>query len=289
MAERNKHPTFIGIGAQKCATTWIADVLGGHPDIFVPERKELDFFSHHYNRGFAWYRRFFEEAGEAIMGEVSPSYFTDLAAAERIRAAFPEMRLVLALRDPVERAFSNHLHELRKGHRTGSDQSFEAGLADNPMYVEQSRFGRHLERWLGHFPRDQLLVLIQEEITLDPVAAAERLYRFVGADPAARPHAIDERRHENVAYRSSVGRLLFRDFGRAARRIGLGGMVRRVKSLPGVAGAYRASRRDLRAEVRPIREATRAALVDELGEDMRLLGRLLERSDLPWPSWRSLP
>lgn len=163
-------PTFIGLGAQKCASSWIHRVLGDHPEIFASEPKELDFFSHHYNRGYSWYEHCFEPgAGARARGEISPSYFCDPLAPTRVRDYDPALKLVLALRDPVSRAFSNHLHEIRKGFYHCPDLRFESGLARNPMYVFQSRYGSHLEAWTRAFPLSRILILVQEEIHTDPL------------------------------------------------------------------------------------------------------------------------
>lgn len=281
-------PDFIGIGAQKCATTWIADVLSGHPGIFVPDCKELDFFSCHYLRGHIWYSRYFETAGECLTGEISPSYLTDPLAPARIHKAAPGTRLILALRDPVERAFSSHLHEVRKGCIDGRATRFEVALEHNPMYIEQSRYARHLRRWLAVFPAESIHIVVQEEIPADPVAEATRLFKFLGVDPLARPDALFERRHENIAYRSTVARLAFRTIGRTGRKLGLGRVIAGLKQAPGLSRLYRSQRIDMREAVAPMEDATRRRLVAELAADMLDLQQLMERSALPWPSWRAI-
>ena len=79
-------PNFLGLGAQKCASSWIHKILEDHPDVFVSQPKELDFFTNYFNRGYTWYERHFNGAGSAkAIGEVSPSYFCDPLAPERIR------------------------------------------------------------------------------------------------------------------------------------------------------------------------------------------------------------
>lgn len=192
-------PTFLGIGAQKCASTWMHKILDDHPEIFVSDPKELDFFSYRYDRGYTWYEHHFSKAGTArAIGEVSPSYFCDPSAPDRVAEYDPAIKIVLTLRDPVERAFSNHLHEIRKGHFTGQDLRFEAGLASNPMYLFQSRYGTHLANWLRVFPKDRLLLLVQEEILADPVAEARRLHSFLGVAPGHRSSLLFRRSHEKI-------------------------------------------------------------------------------------------
>ena len=173
-------PTFIGLGGQKCASSWLYTVFNDHPDAFVSTPKELNYFSAVYDRGHQWYESHFTAgAGRAAVGEISPSYLPDRDAPARAHAYNPDFRILVALRDPVERAYSNHLHNIRLGYYQGADLSFEAGLANNPMYVEQSRYAKHLRAWLEHFPPEQMLIVLQEEIAADPQAQARRVYEFL--------------------------------------------------------------------------------------------------------------
>lgn len=281
-------PSFIGIGAQKCATTWIHANLAPHPQLFVPVSKELDFFSYNYLRGFAWYRQHFATASGKVAGEISPSYLVDAEAAARAYAYDPRMRILVALRDPVERAYSNHLHEVRKGLYPLADTSFETALAENPMYLDQSRYGRHLERWFALFGRQQMLVVFQEEIAAEPEHHLRAIYRFVGVNDGWLPRGLAERNHENVGYRNSALRDAFRLLGRTGRSLGLHDLVVSTKHSPLVGSLYRMNRRDFRKEVGAMREDTRLHLIDGFADDMRRLARLLGRDELPWPSWRAI-
>lgn len=282
-------PTFLGLGAQKCASSWIHKILEDHPEVFVSQPKELDFFTSFYNRGYTWYEQHFNRADEAAaIGEISPSYFCDVQAPARVHRYAPKIKLVLALRDPLQRAFSNHLHEIRKAHYHGSDLTFEAGLATNPMYVEQSRYGAHLANWLRFFPADRILILVQEEIPLDPVAQAERLYRFLGVDPGHRSEFLLARSHETVGARNTTLFKAWRALGDYGRRQGLGRLVEQVKSLPPVRTVMRANRRELKTEIPAMRAQTEARLTQELGPDLCRLAELTGRRDWPWPTWQRL-
>jgi hypothetical protein len=281
-------PTFLGIGAQKCASTWIHTVLDDHPDIFVSAPKELDFFSHRYDRGYGWYERHFSAAGSArAIGEVSPSYLCDPSVPDRVARYDPAIKIVLALRDPVQRAFSNHLHEIRKGHFAGDDLRFEAGLATNPMYLIQSRYGTHAASWLGVFPKDRLLILVQEEILADPAAQARRLYAFLGVDPDHRSTLLFRRSNESVGARSQALFRAWRAAGDFGRRHGLGGLVEGLKKLPPVAAAMAANRRDLRAEIPAMLPETEQSLQRELAAELLALSDFVGRHDWPWPTWHA--
>jgi hypothetical protein len=177
-------PTFIGIGAQKAATTWIYDVLADHPDVGLSESKEVDFFSRHFDKGYQWYeRQFVAEDARKAYGEISPSYLNEPGVPPRVAAYLPHVKIIVSLREPIARAISNHKHEVRVGHLAGADVSFETGLQNNPSYVDQGRYATHLRRWLEFFPREQVLVVLYDDIRRDPQAVAQAVYRFLGIAP----------------------------------------------------------------------------------------------------------
>ena len=282
-----RRPTFLGIGAQKCASSWIHDVLADHPDVFVSQPKEIDFFSNHYHYGFQWYVRHFAEAGRATaIGEISPGYFWHPDVPWRVRDWMPDLRIVLALRDPVERAFSNHMHEVRKGHFRGSDLSFEAGLLNNPMYRHQSLYATHLSAWLSAFPGDRILVMLAEEVQENPVREAMRLYDFLGVSLSHRSARLFERRHESIVPRNRLLGLTLRGLGDAMRRLGLEGAVDAAKRIGPVSAVLRMNRRSLREVVPPMLPQTVDRLQTEFGGEVLRLAAMLERTDLPWPTFR---
>lgn len=200
----DRRPTYIGIGAQKCASTWLHRILAPHPQVAVPEVKEIDFFSHRYDRGYQWYESCFpiRHAHQRAAGEISPSYFSDPCVPPRVARYAPTARIIVSLRDPVERALSNHRHEVRAGHLTGSDLSFERGIENNPMYVEQGLYARHLRSWLEHFPSAQVLVVLMEDVVNDPEAVSRTVYRFIGVDEAFMPATAHGQFNRSYATRS---------------------------------------------------------------------------------------
>ena len=74
MTARSGGPDFIGIGVQKCGTTWIGDILEQHPSVLF-RRKEVNFFVRHFHRGYGWYHQWFVDRGERLAGEITPNYF----------------------------------------------------------------------------------------------------------------------------------------------------------------------------------------------------------------------
>ena len=276
-------PNFIGIGAQKCATTWLHDILSDHPEVCLGSTKEIDFFSYYYDFGFEWYERQFACVGAPVaIGEVSPSYFHDSVVPKRVFSYDPTMRLILFLRDPVERALSNHKHEVRIGHVSGTDLSFEFGILNNPSYVEQGRYATHLERWLGFFPRAQLLVLLFEDIVADPRAAAGTVYEFLRIDGHHVSHAVAARSNESYVHRYPLLERM-RVYGRKSLRA-----LHLEWAWQGVANAggsslYRAiNRSDADLVIPPVADTTRQQLKAEFRGEIQRLEQLLGRSLQHW-------
>lgn len=280
-------PTFIGLGGQKCASTWLHVVFRDHPDVYVSTPKELDFFSSFYDRGFQWYEAHFAAAeGRKAIGEISPSYLPDQDAPARAHAYNADFRIIVALRDPVERAYSNHLHDIRLGHYSGQDLSFESGLANNPMYLDQSRYALHLTRWLRYFPLHQVFVTFQEEIQANPINEARRLFGFLGIDPDHVSDSSEIRANESYLPRSRREERFVRGIGKLVRNSGLGWFDALLRRIGVIAALHRRIRRDIRSIVPPMRDDTRLRLQEMFGRETIQLATMLRRESLPWETWR---
>ena len=274
-------PSIIGIGAQKCASSWLHAVAGSHPEIALSDPKEVDFFSYYFDRGYRWYdSHFVEEERTRIRFECSPSYLHDPRSPDRAAAYQPGMKVLALFRDPVKRAFSNHMHEIIKGHIPPC--TFEEGLKNNPAYVEQGQYGRHLARWLDAFPRDQVLVMFAEDISESPAQAAQQFFRFCDVDPDFQSGLLSERRNESDRPRYPVLRKGLRAGGDWMRRRGLEPVLSKVKATGPVAGLLKANSIQVRDEIPPMTPATRTRLEDIFAPEMDVLRRLLGLSRLPW-------
>lgn len=283
-------PTFIGIGAQKCASTWIYRILEDHPQIAVSAPKELDFFSCYFDRGFDWYERHFIQSApsQTAAGEVSPSYFYNPLAVKRAHAYNPAFKILVSLRDPIDRMYSNHLHEVRKGHIAGDDLSFERAFARNPMYFHQSLYAQHLRMWIEVFGAPNVLVLLQEDIADDPIGQAARLCAFLGVDELADSEFFERRANENVIYKNQAVGRVYSGLGRAARAVGLGGAIRWAKKTDGVSKIWSTAKENVRERTPPMRPETVEKLRAELAPEMAALAELMGVASFPWPSWRAV-
>lgn len=174
-------PNFLYIGPAKAGSTWIYDVLARHPQIFMAPGKGLYFFTSHYDQGLDWYRGHFRGAdGAVVVGEVSHTYLASAEACGRIAAANPGMRLMVCLREPVQRLFSDYLDGVKNGQIT---ESFEQALERYPELCDGSRYARHLAPYLERFGRQNLHVGIFDELEAAPDRFAARLFAFLGVSP----------------------------------------------------------------------------------------------------------
>lgn len=184
-------PRFLGIGGQKCGTTWLDSMLGFHPGLRLPDRKEVHYFDGNYWRGEDWYFFQFRGRDGVVPGEITPSY--SILPVERIRevcALNPAMRLVLIVRNPVERAWSHvEMSLIRNRRRRLEDISGDVivrQLESEPV-LSRSRFSRIIANWRSVFPADQLLVEVFDDIAANPRALLTRVLQHIGADPRLMP------------------------------------------------------------------------------------------------------
>ncbi|MEG4280071.1 tetratricopeptide repeat protein [Microcoleus sp. MON1_C1] len=188
-------PNFIIIGSQRCGTTSLYTYLAQHPQILTPIKKEMDFFSWHFDRGIDWYLAHFPPIppGEQFLtGEASPSYFDSREAPARLYSLFPEAKLIVLLRNPVDRAISQFYRltglnwEARSLDRVISDEIER--LNQNPQYIIGEEPGNYLARgryiefiknWRTFFPQEQLLILKSEDFYADAAAIVQQVLEFL--------------------------------------------------------------------------------------------------------------
>ncbi len=176
-------PDFVGVGAQRSGTTRWFDLIVAHPEIAAPPatRKELHYFDRFHSGGFTAadavaYGEYFPRPEGLLTGEWTPNYMAGPFTCGMLAAAAPEARLLVLLRDPVER----YLSGLQRHHRV----TLATGESLNAMApLEAFAHGLYhtqLTRLLGHFERAQVLILQYERCTLEPRAQLRRTYEFLG-------------------------------------------------------------------------------------------------------------
>ena len=178
-------PSFLVIGAMKCGTTTLTAELSRHPEIFTPPSKEpetLIRFGDDLDRIRADYRSLFAAAPRAsLLGEASTAYTKRPiyeGVAERAAALCGNhLKVIYMVRDPVARILSHYNHEYNSGKE---NRTIERAVAENPIYIEYSRYEYQLEPWISKFPKGSVFVLHLEHYQADPNAALVELQNFLG-------------------------------------------------------------------------------------------------------------
>jgi hypothetical protein len=185
-------PNFIVIGPGKTGTTWLYHCLAAHPQIGLARHtKETVFFTEYYDRGRSWYERFFEGTENAVArGEVSNTYFFSPQAPARMAALLPGAKIIAFVRNPMDRILSAYLFHRRNGVVHGT---FDEAIARDPTIVSNNFYDEHLERYLRHFPREQIFVALFDDIGRDPAALLRQIYEFLGVDCEFRPGTMTQR------------------------------------------------------------------------------------------------
>lgn len=278
-------PDFVGIGAQRTGTSWIYACLFEHPELCLPQ-KEINFFSRERNwsRGFEWYEAIFAECPpNAHVGEFSTSYLTDIETPGRIHDRYPAARLIVSLRNPADRAYSNYLNDIVGGVVPAST-GFSEALRLHPEYVEGGRYAHYLRKYLDLFPREQLLVSSFDEARRNPLEAVQEIYGFLGVDHTFRPAMIDRPVGAGRVPKVQWFERWLIDTGAAFRRqrmlrpiwwrvkrLGIGDRLRAMNTTPGAENAD------------GLDPAQRSALMEQFEPEIAALEELLQTE---FPGWR---
>jgi Sulfotransferase domain len=190
-------PNLIVIGAQKCGTSGLHYYLGLHPEIAMSTPKELNFFiaERNWDRGVEWYRRHFD-AGASVRGESSPNYTAyphHAGVPERMHSLLPEARLILLVRDPVERIAAHWVHNYAKRREKGDVAA--TVMHPNTTYVLRSQYHMQLRQFLNHYPREQILILDQDDLRHRRGHTLTEIFSFLGVDPEFEHPGFTRERH----------------------------------------------------------------------------------------------
>lgn len=207
LSHRRALPDFLIIGAQKSGTSSLYAYLTSHPQISPAAWKEVDFFGKHYAKGVPWYRAHFPLSSrlqhkKAITGEASPNYLYHPCAAKRIAEVIPRIKLVVLLRNPVDRTISHYWHQVQ---RAREDLPLEEALEQEDRrlkgekeqviqtcrfsynheqfsYLDRSKYKEQLTVYDQYFDRDQILVLRSEDLFQQPQTVFDEVTAFLGLE-----------------------------------------------------------------------------------------------------------
>jgi len=207
-ASRRQLPGYIIIGTQKGGTSSMQSYLVQHPQLFGGTHKEVHFFDCQYDRGEKYYRSVFPKSSDlpegSLTGDATPFYMVHPLVPARVAELTPDAKLIVLLRDPVERAISHYYHQLKRGREELSiEEGFKAeqgriseekerllaGEIFKPepfrrfSYTERSEYADQLERWFQHFPREQFFIDTSERFYADTQKFLTDIFKFLKVNP----------------------------------------------------------------------------------------------------------
>jgi hypothetical protein len=208
MTSAPRLPTFVIVGAAKCGTSSLAAYLADHPEAYVVPEKELHFFTREWDRGLDWYRQCFAGAGDRrAIGEATPTYLAEPVALRRMAEVLPQARIIAMVRNPIDRAYSHYWHwHGRQGERRTFEEAIADELAAGPggdttpswdaehpqdyAYLAFGCYVPQLDRLCRHFSREQVLVVVFDDLERQPQETFRTVCRFLDIDQTIVPESV---------------------------------------------------------------------------------------------------
>ena len=184
---------YIGIGGQRCGTTWLHQVLKEHPDNEVSTKKESHYFSYNYHYGLEWYENHFRFLNKKKCGEFSTSYLYDKQIPKRVKDYNTDMKIILSIRNPIDRFISHHKHEVQRQRFTRVTKDPFEIIKNNLSYLEFGLYYKALNQWLKYFSKKQLLVILFDDIVKTPERVVSNMYKFLEIDNQFKPICLHEK------------------------------------------------------------------------------------------------
>ncbi len=216
LSKPQKTVDFIGVGFPKSGTTWIGDCLKEHPQILFSEQKtnkEINFFNSldwrgereplNYPKGISWYLNQFPNCEKGkIRGEFSVRYIYDELALKRIKRHFPFVKILVAVRNPVDTIYSMHWFFRYSLVRKEPDDFEEA--VNQGHYIDKIQPSKYLKVLYKLFSKKNVHVVIYDDLLANPELVVRRMYNFLGVDNSFVPSVIGKRINVTLKPRSDV-------------------------------------------------------------------------------------
>ena len=222
---KQQAPDFLIVGATKCGTSSLNYYLSHHPQILFSHKKELDFFWKYFHQGMDWYLSHFptiSDRSNFLTGEATPNYLRFPIVAQRIKKYCPDSKLIILLRNPVDRAVSWHYHKSNRGLTNDSlEQAITKEIKlletlsesdivnigfNDPDNIITSLYYYQIKAWMEYLPRQQFLILKSEDFYSYPGIIMEKVFTFLGLPS----HKIDQYPKINVGSYHSIDQELRR-------------------------------------------------------------------------------
>ena len=197
-------PSFIIIGEARCGTTSLFNYICENNRVLPPSKKEIHFFDYKFHNGKSWYKAYFPIKNKnKITGEATPYYFSHPKAAKRLKETFPKMKIILILRNPIDRAISSYYKQRKLSLEHIESVEKAVDLEDvrlkesmynmlnkndydynhkNYAYVKRGLYYENLKRWMTLFDDDQMLIFEFDDLFGNLEANYKRVVDFLDID-----------------------------------------------------------------------------------------------------------
>lgn len=194
--------------------------IAEHPEIDTPGEKEIQFFNTRYDMGEGWYKRFFPYPDERVTGEWTPGYIHDPEGIERLKRLPETTRFLLAVRNPVDRAYSHFMMgeaATQKSNPAVAAQMFDRSIRDpDSIYAQYGFYARQAAPYLETFGASRIRLIDYHRITSNPESGFREIFEFLGVAPGFIPPSVTRRLNAAKRYRWPV---LFRSLQRLTRTL----------------------------------------------------------------------
>ncbi len=199
-------PNYLIIGAQKSGTSSLFTYLSMHPQVKNSIKKEIHYFDRNFDKPINWYKQYFPLKfliNETIkVGEATPNYLYHPYVPERIKKVLPNIKMIVLLRNPVERVISQYFQAIRKNNekrplmqalmeeeqeeklileKLAKDQFYYPAEA-HVLYMSRSRYAEQLKRYFKHFDKNQIFIASSKDLLIKPNETLAKIYAFLGID-----------------------------------------------------------------------------------------------------------
>lgn len=196
--EKGNLPSFICIGAMKCGTSSLHRYLGEHPEVIMSNPKETDFFLERNDKSLEWYRKCFKGKAKKY-GEISPNYTKYplfKGVPNRVHKVLPDVKLIYLVRDPVERAISNYVHNWARMRVSSSiDENFQP--VEKCQHITNSRYFYQIRRYLKKFPRKNIRIFQSENLRKNRQSVMKKIFEFINVKKSYECKGFEEEYHKS--------------------------------------------------------------------------------------------
>jgi hypothetical protein len=212
-------PNFLVVGAQKCGSTSLHDILSEHPQTNMSKEKEINFFiyENRYNKGLEYYSSFFDQpySNTRVTGESSPGYICAPGVHKLIHQNLGDIKIVIILRDPIKRAFSQYWHN----RRDFNEYMTESEIVENYLetdysptrkgYFSRGIYYRDVKKYIELFGENNVHIIILERLIKNQTSGLHGLYDFLGIDKDKGYQTLPKTSNPNAVWNNPFYNYLF--------------------------------------------------------------------------------